>query len=526
LEVHFYTSNIDKFLQARLLFERSGIVLRHFRAHTEPYSENYSLGKDGLLRKAIDEVAQRVSAETLFFVEDTSLRIEALSRGNDDLPGLTVKEWFPQTTFQDLDALLLSEGNDRRAVIKSDIALHVPGLARPLYFHGETLGVVADSRSDQKSSRRYPWLAPDTFNGWFVPDGAVRRLSDMDFEMSLEYDFRAKALEALIDRLEEFAAVLNLPAPAYRRRPSPRDSSQVPLFPGRRQPIVAIGRTCAGKTTLAEYAVLELNFRHIEASGIIRLFQDEAGGDGGQNALDSAQQLLEERGPDFVARQILRFYEPVLRDGAIVTGFRTIEELLTICEALEGAVVVWVEASERTRFERHLARGRYGDATTIEAFRNLDEGQMSLGLLRAAQDLADLVLMNEDSLEDYHDRVRQLLSGSSLSDLTGVRRLPTFAKRRARSQLYRCLKILSTEPALTSHEISERTGMESLENQTKIATRNVNQVLKQYPELARRREPPGEEIMYEILPSGRAYVRFLEKREQTTGLGTKPSLLL
>src|SRR5205809_806755 len=94
LEVHFYTSNIAKFLQARLLFDRSGLVLRHFRAHTEPYSENYQLGKEELLRRAVRDVAQRVAGNPLFFVEDTSLRIEALSSDGADYPGLAVKEWF------------------------------------------------------------------------------------------------------------------------------------------------------------------------------------------------------------------------------------------------------------------------------------------------------------------------------------------------------------------------------------------------------------------------------------------------
>src|SRR5438876_562490 len=122
LEVHFYTSNLAKFLQARLLFERAGLLLRHFRAHTEPYAENYELGKEELLRRAINEVAQRVAGKPLFFVEDTSLRIEALSNGKEDHPGLRVKEWFQQTSFEALDKELLSRGSDRRATVKSDIA--------------------------------------------------------------------------------------------------------------------------------------------------------------------------------------------------------------------------------------------------------------------------------------------------------------------------------------------------------------------------------------------------------------------
>ncbi len=49
-------------------------------------------------------------------------------------------------------------------------------------------------------------VAPDNFNGWFIPDGSQRRLGEMDFEESLDFDFRVKALSAVADRLEEYTA--------------------------------------------------------------------------------------------------------------------------------------------------------------------------------------------------------------------------------------------------------------------------------------------------------------------------------
>ena len=130
----FYTSNLAKFLQARVVFARSGLVLQHFRSKTDPYNEDYSAGKEVLLERAIQEIVSSVGASSLFFVEDTSLRLESLSTSSDDFPGLTVKEWFAQATFGELDRSLREKGNDRRAVIKSDIALHVPGLIHPCFF--------------------------------------------------------------------------------------------------------------------------------------------------------------------------------------------------------------------------------------------------------------------------------------------------------------------------------------------------------------------------------------------------------
>jgi hypothetical protein len=78
LSVFFYTSNLPKFLQARFVFARSGLVLQHFRSKTDPYNEDYSVGKEVLLERAIQEIVSSVGASSLFFVEDTSLRLESL----------------------------------------------------------------------------------------------------------------------------------------------------------------------------------------------------------------------------------------------------------------------------------------------------------------------------------------------------------------------------------------------------------------------------------------------------------------
>ena len=150
LNVFFYTSNTTKLLQARLLFMRHGYELRHFKGNREPYDEHYALGTQTLLSEAIRQVNKEFGVRSIFFVEDTSLRIDALSEASD-FPGLAVKEWFPATSFEDLDQVLHERSNNRRATVFSDIALYVPMLGGPLFFHGETSGRVADSRPNFQS---------------------------------------------------------------------------------------------------------------------------------------------------------------------------------------------------------------------------------------------------------------------------------------------------------------------------------------------------------------------------------------
>ena len=175
LRTFFYTSNADKLIQARLIFMRSGYQLSHYRSQHEPYEEDYSLGTKGLLAEALKQVSQEFERRSVLFVEDTSVRVEALS-DTIDYPGTRVKEWFAETSFEELDRQLVLRGGDRRCTVKSDIALRLPSLSRPIYFHGETSGHVAKTAPAFAASPQYPWLTPDTFNGWFVPDGSDRRL--------------------------------------------------------------------------------------------------------------------------------------------------------------------------------------------------------------------------------------------------------------------------------------------------------------------------------------------------------------
>ena len=161
LQVYFHTSSVEKYLHASTVCGRSGLSLRHFKSTTDPYHEDYSSGKEILLTRAISEILESVGKSSLFFVEDTSLRIESLSTQNKDVPGLSVKEWFASTKFEELDKSLRSNGNDRRAEIKSDIALHLPQLTRPVFFHGSCVGKVADSAPAFEENPHYPWLTPE-----------------------------------------------------------------------------------------------------------------------------------------------------------------------------------------------------------------------------------------------------------------------------------------------------------------------------------------------------------------------------
>ena len=508
IEVLFHTSNISKYLQARAVFERFGLQVSHFKGRTEPYSEEYDTGKEALLSKAIKQILTTVGRTAVFFVEDTSLRIDALSSNNDDIPGLAVKEWFNSTTFDELDRQLSIRQLGRRATVKSDIALHLPGLDRPIFFHGETSGIIANNPPDFKESIQYPWLTPNTFNGWFIPDGATKCLGAMSFEESWAYDFRVNAFIELIQRLEEYTAALNLPPQAYSRIEPSGHSLQLPLIPETRPTFLVIGCTCSGKSTFGEYASKFHELQWIEASGVVRMLWDKESESDRNNDINAfSEHIMNVHGADVVARKILSLIPKQPYKALVITGFRTLEELELFRKEISDVKIVLVEASERTRFERYLQRARPGAVKTFNEFRVIDQGQSRFGLLRVAEDFANVRVTNEWTLDDYKKQIDAVIAGQWAGKISGVSDQIHSARKSERSQLYRCLLALDMEGrALDCSEIEKVTGRSG----TEIRFNNANKMLKRYPELARRLELKGERVRYQITDSGRTYLRLLK----------------
>lgn len=495
LNVSFYTSNIHKLLQARLIFSRFGYELYHFRGKNEPYDENYQLGTVELLRKAIKQVRTEFGIQRVFFVEDTSLRVEALSTPHSDSPGLAVKDWFSKTSFEELDRILRLRDNNRKATVKSDIALSLPTLNRPIFFHGETSGTIAGTPPSFDENPQYPWLTPHTFNGWFIPDGSSRRLGEMEFEESIDYDFRAKTLVYLIQRLEEINASLSLSSSFIRvRRPAPRDQQALLFTDLRHKVFIVLGLKCAGKSTFADHCAMADDIQVFEASTILRKISEDMGESVGSDA--EALQFLNKHGRDVVARYVSDVIEKIPDKNVVITGFRTIEEIQFILSKNNEAHIVNIECDEKIRFERHIKRSRDNDIQTLIDLRNQDERQMRFGALRVANDISDTVIRNETSILDYKAHIENIIRGRQAKTSAYRRRIKA-------SELYRCLSALAQiNRTATCEEISAATKKYG----TQVRKYNTNRALKQAPEFAERIIKKNAILSYRILPAARSYL--------------------
>lgn len=502
----FYTGNSEKWLQARLLSDEYRLLISQSKSESGKV-ENYGLGRQEMLDESLREAVRRTGGESLVFVEDTTARIEALS-GEGDFPGLETKEWFDRTSFGHLDSILKELGNDRRASVRSDIALYVPRLGRSVRFEGVTDGWIAEAEPPRRLHPLYQWLTTETFNGWFVPNGSDRVLGLMDLDEASHFDFRERALRQMFERVQEYTAAINLSTSAYRVLKSERSAITEPipglfLEPPR---IVVVGRTCAGKSTFAQYASMHHNFLHIEASSVLRGLpwpEDLPQVDSVADSARYAHELLNYHGRAAVAEHILAKDGDTLRISPfVISGLRTIEEIDYLKGVLDNLFVVLVESPANQRWERHIKRNRPGRVVATRAeFRSADRSQDSFGLLPVAKDLADLVLSNGDDLDHYLNVVDSTLvalrdPSSKVSRARSRSRLP--------SRLARALRVLEENGELTLPEIEARAG---------LGDHNASRFFGSAPGVVEQITRPSGRALWRLTPSGEAYLRVLSRRE-------------
>ena len=391
-------------------------------------------------------------------------------------------------------------GNNRRAVVRSDIALRLPTLTRPIFFHAETVGSVPDEPPTFPPSVSYPWLTPNTFNGWFIPEGSTKRLGEMEFEESLRFDFRAKSLGLLLERIEELTAGLNFGARHHVRRRSesePNSTKQMLLFPTNRERVIlVIGAKCAGKSTFSDFAVSNYSdVFSIEASRLLRRLAEAHGAliASSRDALS----YLRDAGLDIVARDATSV---IIREDTflyIVTGLRAVEEVLFMCKAFRQATIILVEADQRTRFERHIKRARGADARSFQEFKAIDEEEARFGVLRVANEIADIIVRNDDDIPSFQRRIAEAIGTSEV-------RIET---RGEETEMHRSIRALSKiGRAATCDEIARTTEQLGV----RVRKYNTNRALKSIPEFATRVTKSGQLLKYRLTQQGAALLELME----------------
>jgi dephospho-CoA kinase/inosine/xanthosine triphosphate pyrophosphatase family protein len=388
-ELTFFTSNATKLAHARYIAEGYSLRIKGFRQRT--YHANYDEPRlssrapllDASYRSALRQCAKAGIAidSHPFILEDTSVTIHALSADGREVPGLDVKFWMQEQSFDALDSSLKARGNNRTVTVRSDVLLHVPKNFKGLWgihedyiiFVGEQLGHVVEQESQFEPNLVYPWLDNQSFNKWFKPQGMRGPFGALAISEANDVDFRRKSFEQLFKFLLDRKYLL------VERR-------QLELELDRKPNLALSGFTCAGKTTASQHLARKFGYLHIEASDFMYLnYYYRHDYKGALSIGDFAEQALSQK-PEIAAEKVAEYIANNLASPFVLSGFRAPEEIEFLRHALamhgKSFEVIFVDSDEQTRFRRLKTRMRPGDDISMPQFLGRDDQQRRMGLER------------------------------------------------------------------------------------------------------------------------------------------------
>ena len=119
-----------------------------------------------------------------------------------------------------------------------------------------------------------------------------------------------------------------------------------------------------------------------------------------------ADKARRQEGMDVWARRSL----PDGNGDVVIDGIRNIEEVEFFRVELDDFVLVAIHASPETRHRRLQERGRSDDSVSLDELQQRDERELGWGIGSVVA-MADVVIVNEGSLEELHDKVTGLIAG-------------------------------------------------------------------------------------------------------------------
>lgn len=180
----------------------------------------------------------------------------------------------------------------------------------------------------------------------------------------------------------------------------------------RRTVLLLTGLPGSGKTVFSEVA-RSLGIPVITLGDVVREEVAKRGLELSQeNILRVAQELRDRYGKEAIAMLAANKIIEFLKQSCLVVvdGIRSLEEVNYIKSSANAEVfVVVVHASPKVRFARLLSRGRTGDPKTWDEFVKRDFKELSWGLGNVVA-LADKIMVNEGSIEEFKNKVRDFLS--------------------------------------------------------------------------------------------------------------------
>lgn len=387
IDVTFITSNKTKLAHARYLCRYYQVNILYYKKlfYGVGYKEPRIYDRKQLLADSFSDAVARWrknvsgSDDRLFFIEDTSVKIDALSNDEKEVPGVDVKYWMQDINFERLDFEIKSRGNNRRCSVTSHLILFLTEELRKKLginddfkvFESTAYGSVTEKEYVFETQLLFPWLDNKTFNKWFVPDGCSKPVSMLDISDADAGDFRKGAFEQMLLFLEENGIVKNKIIIEKQLHLQFNDN------------FLVCGRTCAGKTTIGNYLAVNYGYYHLEASEFMthKLLETHGSKSGIDKHLFASKMLKYD--PLIVVNRLIEYmHEHEIYDKYVITGFRTEDEVNTFINSFQSnrTRVIFIDSSFEERYWRWKRRHREADIYTETRFKEIDSVQDEMGI--------------------------------------------------------------------------------------------------------------------------------------------------
>lgn len=417
IDITFITSNSTKLAHAKHLSREYNVNILHYKKkfYGVGYIEPRIPDKKRLLEESMNDAIKRwkknVSENNtqLFFIEDTSVKIDALSDCDNEVPGTDIKYWMAEQNYLQLDVDLKKRGNNRRASVTSHIVLFLTkdiqrrGNYENEYitFKSTTFGKIVEKEYSIETNILYPWLDNKSFNKWFVADGYDIPISMLDISDADNVDFRKGAFEDMVNFIKKYYESLD-------KRYKSINTLFLPFIPI----YIICGPTCAGKSSIGKYLLERHGYYHIEASDFMSLKYYEIHG---ANLIIDKNEFAAKAlkaNPLIVVENILKYIrEKKLGNYKfVVTGFRTPEEISGFCKQFssQDIRIIFMISDFNVRFNRWFKRHRDNIDYTRERFTKINDLQEQMGLLniRKIENISTYE-NNKDSLEIFFNDFKE-----------------------------------------------------------------------------------------------------------------------
>lgn len=456
LELIFVTSSKEKLAHAKYLAKEYPVKIAKKKNYGIGYVEPRIADRTELIKRSVDDAIIRFKKTTtnadekLFFIEDTSVIIHALSQ-EIEYPGVDIKYWMKDTSFESVDNMLKDVENNRGVTVRSDVILILDKNLREKYktkyliFNSSVNGTITDKEFRIKTQPLYPWLNNLTFNKWFIPHGARVPISKLPINIANQHDFRAGAFKEMF---------LFLKTNGYLR--IEHSYQQLELF----EPVafVICGPSCAGKTTLSTLLQNKYNYYHFEASDFMYLSYYERHGIKSNVPIGDFAELALKDNPSIVTDQILAHVKGFKHIPMVITGFRSPIEVEQFIQRYIGGLnveVIYIESDEKIRFERNLLRNRSDVVNTFAEFRKKDLQQFKMGLSVIKESYNEGTLKNDSSLDDMYTAFELKYQNELQGGLINYsNKLPSYIKRKSLENVIIQTLYDNTLKSYTTTEIS------------------------------------------------------------------------